>query len=61
MYICLFKFQKTKTKVGSTFSDYLDVLFSVPQGFIARPLFFNVYTYDMFFQIETSEFSSYAL
>ena len=35
-------------------------MFGVPQGFIAGPLFFNVYTCDMFFQVDTSEFSSYA-
>ena len=32
-------FRKQKTKVGSTFSDYLNILFSVPQGSIAGPPF----------------------
>ena len=53
-------FRKQKTKVGSTFSDYLNILLGVPQGSIAGPLFLNVYTCDMFFQIDTSEFFSYA-
>ena len=52
-------FRKQKTKVGSAFSDYLNILFGVPQGCIAGPLCFNVYTRDMFFQ-NSSEFSSYA-
>ena len=56
---CL-NFRKQKTKVCSTFSDYLNILFGVRQGSIAGPLFFNVYTCDMFFQIDTSKFSSYA-
>ena len=53
------KFRKQKTKVGSTFSDSLNIFFGVPQGSIAGPVFFNVYTCDMFFQIGISEFSSY--
>ena len=53
-------FRKQKTKVGLALSDYLNILFGVLQGSIAGPLFFNIYTYDMFFQIDTSEFSSYA-
>ena len=32
-------FRKQKTKVDSTFSDYLNILFGVPQGSIAGPLF----------------------
>ena len=35
-------------------------MFGVPQGSIAEPLFFNVCTCDMFFQIYTSEFSRHA-
>ena len=52
-------FRKQNTKFGSTFSDYLNILFGVPQSSIAGPLVFNVYTCDMFFQIDTFEFSSY--
>ena len=32
-------FREQKTKLGSTFSDYLKNLFGVPQGSIAGPLF----------------------
>ena len=38
----------------------LNILFRVAQGSIAGPLFFIVYTCNMFFKIDTLEFSSYA-
>ena len=53
-------FRRQITKVGSRFSDYLNTLFGAPQGSIAGSFFFNVYTCNMFFQFDTSEFSSYA-
>ena len=53
-------FRKQKTKVGSTFSDYLNILFGVPQGPIAGPLFSMFTLANTFFQIDSSEFSSYA-
>ena len=34
-------FRKQKTKVGSVFSDYLNILFGARQGSIALPLFLN--------------------
>ena len=34
-----FNFRKQKTKVSSTFNDYLNIMFVVPQGSIAGPLF----------------------
>ena len=36
-------FRKQKTRVVSTVRDYLNILFGVPKGSTARPLFFNVY------------------
>ena len=50
-----FNFRKQKTKVSSTFNDYLNIMFVVPQGSIAGPLFYNC---DTFFQTDTSEFFS---
>ena len=38
-----------KQKVGSTFSDYLNILFGVPHKSIAVPLNFNISTSDTFF------------
>ena len=52
-------FRKQKTKVGSIFSGYLNILFGVLLGFIARAPF-SMSKLAMFFQIDLSEFSSYA-
>ena len=40
-------FKKQKTKVGSVFSDYLNILFGVPQGSIAGS-FFSMFTLAIF-------------
>lgn len=45
--------RRQKTKVGSTFSEFLDVLFCVH-------FFSNIYFYDTFFKHNSTEFSSYA-
>ena len=38
-----------KQKIGSTFGDYLNILFGVPHKSIAVPLNFNISTSDTFF------------
>ena len=37
-------FRKQRTKVSSPFSDYINILFSAPQGSIAGPLFYTFFT-----------------
>ena len=39
-----------KNKVGSSFSAYLDIIYGVPQESIRRPLPFNIYLCDLFFE-----------
>ena len=43
-----FSDRSQKTKVGFSFSAYLDIIYGVRQGSILWPLLFNIDLYDFF-------------
>ena len=52
--------RKQRTKINSTHSSLLEILFGVSQGSILGPLLFNIFLIDLFFIIEDTDIASYA-
>ena len=53
--------KKQRTRINSTYSSLLEIIFGVPQGSILRSLLFNIFLIDLFFTIEDTDIASYAI
>ena len=54
------KGQKQRTKINSSFSAFVEILFGVLQGSILGPLLFNIYICDLLFENGDIDIANYA-
>ena len=52
-------YRKQRTKIGSAYSDWVNVIRVIPQGSILGPLLFNIFIIDIFIVVEKSDICNF--
>ena len=53
-------YRKQRTKIGSAYSDWANVIRGISRNFISGPLLFNIFINDIFLVVEKSDICNFA-
>ena len=56
----ILNYRKERTKIGSAYSDWANVIHGILQGSILGPLLFNIFINDIFLVVEKSDVCNFA-